>query len=297
MSRSLPSILPPQRVDALMPENNTDDKFRLQLRFWGVRGSIPATGARFSEFGGNTACLEIRLPTGEVIVFDCGSGLRHLGKLLAQEKPQGGRDIPIFLTHFHWDHIQGIPFFQPLFDPRNRATVYSMREDAPQRLSVAISRPYFPLDFDQLGAPKQLVQAGSDPVECFGATVQPFPMNHPQGAIGYRIEHQGASIVYASDLEHGDAHLDQVLVDSARGADVLIYDAQYTPEEYETKRGWGHSTWREAARVAREAGVKRLVLIHHDPEHEDAEIHRIVDQARAEFECTEGAKEGLTIRL
>lgn len=280
-----------------MTDLDTENKYRLLLRFWGVRGSYPATGTRCNEFGGNTACLEIRLPSGDVIVFDGGSGLRNLGKLLAQELPEGGRTIPFFLTHFHWDHIQGIPFFQPFFDPGNRATIYSMRGDASKRLSDALSRPYFPLDFEGYGAPKQFVHLENEPVECFGATVRGFPLNHPQGAIGYRIEHLGASIVYASDLEHGDAHLDQVLLDNARGADVLIYDAQYTPEEYKTKRGWGHSTWHEAARVAHQAGVKRLVLIHHDPEHDDGEMNRIVGQAREVFECAEAAKEGLSIRL
>jgi len=280
-----------------MNQPGAPNDFRLLLRFWGVRGSLPATGPKVAEFGGNTACLEIRVPSGEVLVFDGGSGLRHLGKTLAQERPAGGREIPFFLTHFHWDHIQGIPFFQPLFDAHNRVTVYSMREDASHLLGVGMSRPYFPIDFDEFPAQKKFVRMDSDPVECFGATVRPFHLNHPQGAIGYRIEHEGASIVYASDLEHGDARLDDVLRDNARGADVLIYDAQYTPEEYETKRGWGHSTWAEAARVARDAGVKRLVLIHHDPEHEDTEMHGIVDLARAEFEGTEAAKEGLSIRL
>jgi phosphoribosyl 1,2-cyclic phosphodiesterase len=231
------------------------------------------------------------------LIFDGGSGLRRLGNALAQEQPAGGRAIPFFLTHFHWDHIQGIPFFQPIFDSRNRITIHSMLAEARQVLDRAMSRPFFPLDFEAFSAEKKYLQMEKDPVEYFGLTVRPFPMRHPQGAIGYRIENQGASIVYASDLEHGDPYYDKVLRENVREADVLIYDAQYTPEEYCGKEGWGHSTWLEASRVARDAGVKRLLLIHHDPEHDDGEMRRIVDLTRAEFEATDAASEGLTVRL
>jgi phosphoribosyl 1,2-cyclic phosphodiesterase len=272
---------------------------KLFLRFWGVRGSIPATGPAFVEFGGDTACLEVRGPSGEILIFDGGSGLRKLGNAMVQEWPAGGRAIPFFLTHFHWDHIQGIPFFRPLFEKTNSVTFFSMRrEDETRRaLEMQMATPYFPFDFEALPALRQFSRMGPETVECHGVRVKAFPMNHPQGAIGYRIEHDGASIVYASDLEHGDAKLDRVLRDNASGADVLIYDAQYTPAEYEAKRGWGHSTWLEATRVARDAGVKRLVLIHHDPERTDVQLREIVNLARAEFEHTEAASVGMTLRL
>jgi phosphoribosyl 1,2-cyclic phosphodiesterase len=272
---------------------------KLHLRCWGVRGSIPAPGPGFVEFGGDTACLEVRGPAGEPLIFDGGSGLRKLGNAMAKARPAGGRSIPFFLTHFHWDHIQGIPYFQPLFEKTNNVTFFSMhREEETRRaLDVQMSTPYFPFDFEALPAARQFVHMGPEAVECHGVRVKSFPMNHPQGAIGYRIEHGGASIVYASDLEHGDRELDRVLRDNAQGADVLIYDAQYTPEEYEAKRGWGHSTWLEGTRVARDAGVKRLILIHHDPERTDSQNHQIVNQARAEFEHTEAASVGLTLCL
>jgi phosphoribosyl 1,2-cyclic phosphodiesterase len=273
--------------------------FRLLLRFWGVRGSTPATGARFSHFGGNTACLEVRLPTGEILIFDGGTGVRALGKSLMKECPRGGLDVQFFLTHFHWDHIQGIPFFDPLFVRGNRLRFYSLREpDEARRLIAAqMLPPYFPIEFGAAASTWQFERTGLDPISSASASIHAFPLNHPQQAVGYRIEHLGARIVYASDLEHGDPELDRVLLANARDADVLIYDAQYTPEEYESKRGWGHSTWLQAARVARNSGVKRLVLIHHDPERDDSALHRLVDLARAEFPFTEAAREGCSIEL
>ncbi len=273
------------------------DDCKLTLRFWGVRGSIPATGAEFAGFGGNTACLEIRAGAGTPLVFDGGSGLRQLGKALMGESPGGIGEIPFFLTHFHWDHIQGIPYFMPLFDIFNRVKFHSMFEEARLILGAQMTTPYFPFEFEALPAEREFVTMDPEPVEEGGVTVRAFPLNHPQGALGYRIENQGASIVYASDLEHGNPRFDKILRENAREADVLIFDAQYTPAEYESKRGWGHSTWMEATRVARDAGVKRLLLIHHDPEHTDEDLRRIVDLARAEFSCTDAAREGLVVRL
>jgi ribonuclease BN (tRNA processing enzyme) len=157
--------------------------------------------------------------------------------------------------------------------------------------------PYFPVNFDAVSENKQFINKGPMPVTVGDLTVRPFPMHHPQGAGGYRIEAAGASIVYATDREHGHEKLDAVLREYAQNADILIHDAQYTPEEYPRFKGYGHSTWEEAVKVARECNVKRLILFHHDPNHDDAAVSEIVERARARFPNTEGAREssGLTV--
>jgi len=270
------------------------DEHRLTVKFMGVRGSIPTPGPENLGFGGNTTCLEVRSSTGDVLVIDAGSGARMLGLALAGEFAGQKLNLHLLLTHFHWDHIQGIPFFAPLFGASNSVTFHSTTPPEKVRaiLDGQMLDPYFPIGFENLPARREFVQAEYQATRLGGIQVHPFPLNHPQGATGYRLEAGGAVIVHASDLEHGDPRLDSILRDHAEGADVLIYDAQYSPEEYESKRGWGHSTWLEAARVARDCHVKQLVLFHHDPGHDDGTVQNFVDQARRTFENTEAAKEG-----
>jgi phosphoribosyl 1,2-cyclic phosphodiesterase len=271
-------------------------QFRLRLKFHGVRGSIPTPVPANLGFGGNTTCLHVSVPGGGSIIIDAGTGLRQLGLEMIGTDPQP-LSMHFLLTHFHWDHIQGIPFFAPLYSPKTSVTFYSGRkpEEARDVLEGQMSSPYFPVNFDLLAARREFVHATERPFHCNDVCVQTFPLNHPQGAFGYRLERDGAVIVHASDLEHGDAKLDRVLLDFAHGADVLVYDAQYTPEEYGAKKGWGHSTWLEATKVAKAAGVNRLVLIHHDPSHNDQALREIEQQARQEFPNTEAAREGAFI--
>ena len=273
--------------------------FRMRLRFWGVRGSIPTPQPEKLEFGGNTACVEIRLPGGEVLVFDGGTGIRDLGLLLTRESGDRPLNLHVLLTHFHWDHIQGIPFFGPLYSPLNTVTFHGHGAlGGPERmLGGQMQEPYFPVGLELAAATKEFVEVGETSFKLGPATIHPFPLNHPQGALGYRIEHQGAVVVYATDLEHGQKHLDGVLREYSSGADLLIYDAQYTPEEYEEHRGWGHSTWLEATRVAAEAGVRKLVLFHHDPSHDSKKTKQIVAQAQARFPETIAAQEGWAAHL
>ena len=270
----------------------------LVLRFWGVRGSIPTPEAENLGLGGNTPCLEIRSGS-DLLIFDAGTGLRMLGRSLAQEQPEDRGSLHLFLTHFHWDHIQGMPFFAPAYDCQTVLNYYSGITDGNlgQILEQHMAAPFFPVQFEELVSCRSFRDLRYQPVKIGSSTVRAFPLNHPQGASGYRIESPHGVIVYASDLEHGDPKLDSVLRDYASGADVLIFDSQYTPEEYETHRGWGHSTWREGTRVAREAGVGQLILFHHDPSHTDAVCERIVGEACQHFENTIAAAEGSVVSL
>ena len=272
------------------------DSFRLQLKFWGVRGSIPTPQPDNLGFGGNTTCLEIRLPNREIVIIDGGSGLRYLGLSLMREFPNQKLALRILMTHFHWDHIQGIPFFAPLYLADNEISFYSDRPAERLRdiLEGQMSSPYFPVRFEHLAAKRQFFQI--DPELRVGdLNIRSFQMNHPQGASGYRLERNGAVIVHASDLEHGDPKFDRILREQAQNADILIYDAQYTPEEYASKQGWGHSTYVEAARTARDANVKQLILFHHDPGHDDRFMEHLVAEARKHFENTEAAVQGRQI--
>lgn len=272
---------------------------KMKLQFWGVRGSIPTAGRDTFEFGGNTACVEIRVPDQDILIVDGGSGIRNLGIALHEEFQANPLSLHLFLTHFHWDHIQGLPFFQPLYNGANKVTFHSGRAPAESReiLEGQMSTPYFPVNFELLTAKREFVRACPDVFRHGPLTVEAFPLNHPQTAVGYRFECNGAVVVHASDCEHGDEKLDSVLRRYAQNADVLIYDSQYTPEEYELKKGWGHSTWLEATEVAKDAGVKQLVLFHHDPSHSDRMIRENVDRARLRFENTIAAQEGWSIEL
>jgi phosphoribosyl 1,2-cyclic phosphodiesterase len=269
------------------------DSFRLQVRFWGVRGSIATPQRENLGFGGNTTCIEVRLPNNELVIIDGGTGLRCLGIALALECGTQPLSLRFLMTHFHWDHIQGIPFFAPLYEPSNKVDFYSHYpvEQVKAFLEGQMSSPYFPVRYEHLAARKGVFQIPSE-LRLGDLRIHSFPLNHPQGATGYRLELKGAVIVHASDLEHGDKKLDKVLLDHAQNADILIYDAQYTPEEYASKKGWGHSTWLEAVRTAREANVKKLILFHHDPSHDDQFMEKLVLQARSQFENTEAAAQG-----
>lgn len=279
---------------------NTVEISRLKLKFWGVRGSTPTPQIENMSYGGNTPCLEVRVPGDEVFVLDAGSGARNLGVALLEEFRPQKLSINLFLTHFHWDHIQGIPFFLPLYREDNSVTFYSSSScgSTKELLERHMAAPFFPVSFEAMAAQRRFVDLDSNSIRFGSLTIHPFPVNHPQGAIGYRLESSsGAAIVYATDLEHGHQKLDKVLRDYSQKADVLIYDAQYTPEEYENHRGWGHSTWLEAAHVAKDAQAKQLILFHHDPYHNDQTVSRLVDHARRLFENTLAAREGATVTL
>jgi len=272
---------------------------RLALKFWGVRGSTPTPQSNNLSYGGNTPCVEIHVPDHPVIILDGGTGIRELGLHLVNERQGTPFSTKLFLTHFHWDHIQGIPFYPPLYDSQNVVSFYASGRNggAEQMLTNQMQAPYFPVDLHLAAAKKEFFEIDEDEVQIGEVTVHPFPLNHPQGAMGYRAEFAGKTIVFATDVEHGDPELDMVLREYSQNADLLIYDAQFTPEEYERYREWGHSTWLEATRVAADSGVERLILFHHDPGHADDTMEEIVQSARRHFERTDAAREGTEIVL
>jgi phosphoribosyl 1,2-cyclic phosphodiesterase len=271
----------------------------MKLRFWGVRGSAAVAGPTTLEFGGNTSCVELEGAGTEVVLFDAGTGIRGAGVYLLARAGGQPLSIHVFLTHFHWDHIQGLPFFAPLYNKAHCITLYASEFSAPLQDSLRglMTAPYFPISFDSVAATVKLVSLDARGVEIAGVKVTPVEVQHPQGACAYRVEGNGVSCLYAPDREHGDERLDALLAEEARGVTALLVDSQYTPEEYEQKRGWGHSTWLESARLARAAEARSLILFHHDPGHDDAFLRRIETEARTEFPATFLAKEGWSLDL
>ena len=277
-----------------------DDRARLSIRFWGVRGSLPTPRASHLGVGGNTTCVEVRGPDGRVLVLDAGTGARALGVALTADAKGEPVDVDVLFSHFHWDHVQGLPFFAPLYAPGNavRLCARASREDILGAMEAQMRVPFFPVAFGELGAGAEAVPLRDGrPFEVGAMRVTPFALHHPQGSTGYRIEAGDAVFVFATDYEHGHSEMEARLVEAARGADLLYSDAQYTPDEYALREGWGHTTWEHAARIAETAGVGRLLLGHHDPAHDDDALARILSLAQERFPRTDLAREGDEVRL
>jgi phosphoribosyl 1,2-cyclic phosphodiesterase len=273
------------------------------VRFWGVRGSIACPGQSTVRYGGNTACVEMRVGN-QRLIFDGGTGLRVLGQTMLPEMPVTAH---MFFTHSHWDHIQGFPFFVPAFVRGNRFTIYGAiapnGSTIEQRLNDQMLHPNFPVPLQIMGAdlefkdiePGESVQIGED------ILVESALLNHPGEAIGYRVNWQGYAAAYVTDTEHFADRLDENVLWLARNADVMIYDATYTDDEYDSERsskvGWGHSTWQEAVKVAKAAKVKKLVIFHHDPLHDDNFMDQVKEHTARQFPSSVVAWEGLEIDL
>ncbi|MGB8673665.1 MAG: MBL fold metallo-hydrolase [Candidatus Acidiferrales bacterium] len=276
-----------------------------KLVFWGVRGSTPTLERDTWRYGGNTPCLELTAPGGARFVLDCGTGLRSLGNHWSAQAPSAGIDAHILVTHYHWDHIQGIPFFHPFFQSQNRFHFYSFqseflgRDSLRQVLEAQLSKPYFPVDVSMMTAAREFREVtGGEKWDVQGTRVTAAWLNHPQGCLGYRLDTAAGSIVYATDNEAGVPEFDANLRQLAHGADVLIYDSQYSPEQATTeRRGWGHSSWLEGVKVSRDAKVRNLVLFHHDPDSSDKTVDGFLAAARREFPATWAATEGMSITL
>ena len=269
------------------------------IRIWGARGSLPCPGPRTVRYGGNTACVEVRCGP-HLVIFDGGTGIRDLGRALTEEAPV---EADIFLTHFHLDHIAGLPFFASAYDARNRVHLHAARLDTALTLKTILGRmmspPLFPVPIDEYRADVDFVDfAIGDRLEPRpGLVLETRPLRHPGGACGYRLGWAGRTIAYVTDTEHPqDGGLDPDVQALMAGADVAIYDATFTDDEYERHRGWGHSTWREGVRAADAAGVGTLVLFHHDPSHDDDAMDRIAADADAARPGTLVAQDGLILR-
>jgi phosphoribosyl 1,2-cyclic phosphodiesterase len=272
----------------------------MRIKFWGVRGSTPTPQPENMRYGGNTSCVEVRLGHS-LYIFDCGTGFRVLGQALRHEFDGLPVEGHVFVSHFHWDHIQGLPFFGPLYDrPGNRFQFHcSSRTRSLKRvLEEQMASPYFPVGLTEMKARQSFEDLEEGKISLNGMNIQTMWLNHPQGCMGFRLETQDGILVYATDNEPGDAVFDKKVRKLAEGADILIYDAQYLPEEYEARRrGWGHSHWREAVNVVMESGAKELILFHHDPDHDDACIDKVVKEARDYYPRVRAAAEGLELQL
>jgi phosphoribosyl 1,2-cyclic phosphodiesterase len=288
----------------------------LRIQFWGTRGSIPSPGPTTVRYGGNTPCVEVRTSSGWLIVLDAGTGIRELGRSLLQRAKGAPISGDIFLTHAHWDHIQGIPFFGPMFQRGNHFTIWgskSLDTTLDRVVRGQMSPAVFPVAFEQLDASIEFCELPEGHRSVNGYEVRAFAVRHPGGALGYRLAEVGngsSALVYISDNELGsgatyDTRADwrRELVEFVRGARVLVHDTTYTAEEYAQHRGWGHSTYEEAVDLALDAGVDTLVLFHHKPERTDDEVDQRLAECRALADRRGGglrivaAAEGLTLSV
>ncbi|MCX5888888.1 MAG: MBL fold metallo-hydrolase [Deltaproteobacteria bacterium] len=256
----------------------------MEIKFWGTRGSIPSPGPHTLEFGGNTSCVEVLLNSGRRLVIDGGTGLRLLGKHLMEAASPVS--IHLLLSHGHWDHLLGIPFFTPIYQASTEILVDGWPPAFQAMTRVFDSHMgdgFFPVAFDHLKARiDYLNRLAHGPLEVEGARIDAIPTNHPQGGFGFRIKEDGHTMVFITDSELG-ADRGQRLPEFAefvRDCDLLIHDAQYLPEDFPERRGWGHSTYEEVVTLAREGGVHNLILTHHDPGRTDAEVEKIIELAR-----------------
>ncbi len=253
----------------------------MKVRFWGTRGSIPTPGPTTVRYGGNTACVEVRDRSGAILVLDAGTGLRELGMALVNGDGPRPFSVDLLLSHLHWDHIQGIPFFGPAYDKASSLRIRGPKQSRPVKelLGIGMDDPFFPVDIDGLPVQLTIDEMSDGAVASLGPyTVKAASIFHPAPALAYRIDADGRSLVYATDTEDPFTGQANPVVPLAMLADTLIHDAQYLQSDF--KPTWGHSTIDAAVDVAVRAKVRRLVLYHHDPYRSDDALDRIAVDAQ-----------------
>jgi len=304
----------------------------MKVEFWGARGSIPSSYTGTTKYGGNTACVEIRTRSNDLIILDSGSGIRRLGarivkggaldlleesvefivegvmKELDLVKSDGlqalegtkpyKQEIHLFLSHNHWDHIQGFPFFIPAYIPGYKIHIYSLLKADHRLFDIfdgQMGLTYFPVSLKDMKSEIIFHEITEETIRINDTLVTSRYLHHPQGCLGYRVTCGEMSVVYATDNEHPENGMNERLLELAENSDVLIYDSQYTPDEYPMKKYWGHSTYEEGIKIVNECGTKWFVMFHHDPEHDDVFVDRMVEDAKKLFPNTMAAYEGMTI--
>ena len=287
----------------------------MRVHFWGTRGSLPKPGPTTARYGGNTSCVEVRSSAGTLIIVDCGTGAQALGQSLLAANPKGVRGH-ILISHTHWDHIQGLPFFAPLFIPGNEWDIYGPKGlDQSFRGSLAgqMQYTYFPVALEQFGATVRYHDLIEGVFQIDDVRITTQYLNHPALTLGYRIEADGATVVYSCDHEPhsreiagGEGEIgthDELHAEFLRGADLVLHDGQYTAKEYPSKAGWGHSPVEYAVRIADHAGVTTLALTHHDPMRSDDALDKILEELNAKLRSQGskleviGAAEGQSIEV
>jgi len=270
----------------------------MDVTFWGVRGSLPCSSPDHVRYGGNTSCVSLRCGSID-LVFDAGTGIRQYGQWLSKH---GTHQIALLLSHTHWDHINGFPFFSPAYDPRFNIAIYAghlktQGMSVKQVLESQMTAPTFPITMDTMSSTLSFTDfiAGETINLAPHVEIKTANLNHPNHATGYRVTYQGYSVCYVTDTEHQLGSINENILNLIAGADLVIYDCTYTDEEFLSRVSWGHSTWQEGVRLCRAAQSKRLAIFHHDPDHDDVFMDQVARSAERMWSGSFVAREGMTL--
>jgi ribonuclease BN (tRNA processing enzyme) len=271
----------------------------MELEFWGVRGTAPVSSRNKLKYGGHTPCAVLTGEAGEMVIIDAGTGLKDLGEKMMASAGAGETHHHIFLTHFHLDHVIGLPFFAPLYSPKAIFTFYSplSPQETEKCLRAIMGGRHFPVDLRETASRKSFAKIEEKSCLVGRLRISSCPLLHPQGSVAYRIEEGKSSVVFATDTEPPDQGMDERLASFIKGSACFVYDATFTPEEYLRRQGWGHSTWLEGTKLARQSGVRKLILSHLNPDHSDRQIDEMVKRARKEFLRTFAARERMRMKI